>query len=144
MQVVDFPHLAPSVCVVCESANEGTPMVDTARNLEVGGWPMNGRKYLCHVCASDAAHALGVFDKERDSLNATIHSAGAEIEALKDRIEELTHIEAAIERLSAKPKPEPRKKAEPKKETPKHTVEETYPLDGVLPPPEEFKDADLS
>lgn len=98
MQEVDYPVLAPGVCVVCEGVPPATAFVDTLRTFDPNGYThLNGRKYLCESCVTDAANALGISDAavavvqaQADVLAAKVAEQEADLEAfaaIKDHIE---------------------------------------------------------
>lgn len=116
MQVVDFPHAAPSVCFICESAHAGVPCVDTGRFFDPPGVThLDGRKYICRDCVAEAAHDLGVFDEKKAELEKKIALQTAYVwelearEALMDQVRDLAVLLAPLV-VEAKPKPAPAKR----------------------------------
>lgn len=104
MQEVDYPVLSPGVCIVCEGVPPATAFVDTLRTFDPNGYThLNGRKYLCESCVTDAANALGLSDEavavvaaERDELADKVAELEADLDAF-------TAIKNHIESFAARP-----------------------------------------
>lgn len=95
----DFPNMAPSVCFLCEAAEQGAVFVDTMRDF--GGTPFTplaGRKYVCSYCITDLAHHIGVFNDERARLNEKIDSLNEVVKVAEDRLAVRDEIHAAVEK----------------------------------------------
>jgi hypothetical protein len=104
MQEVDYPVLAPSVCVVCEGVPPATAFVDTLRTFDPGGYThLNGRKYLCESCVTEAANALGLSDEAVAPVQAQVDELTAKVVQLEGDIENYQTVQAAIESLTARP-----------------------------------------
>lgn len=104
MEVVSYPTLAPSVCVVCEGVPPETPFVDTARTFEPNGFThLNGRKYLCAICVSEAAQALDIASDAVAPVQAAVDEAAVKITQLEADIENYQAIQAAITGLAQRP-----------------------------------------
>jgi Mg-chelatase subunit ChlI len=104
MNVVDFPNLAPSVCVVCESVPPGASFVDTGRTFDPSAFThLNGRKYLCESCVTDAANALDLFEEVKAPLEATVENLNAHVAQLQSDVENYSAIQNALEALNSRP-----------------------------------------
>lgn len=104
MQLVSFPSLAPSVCVVCEGVPPETPFVDTERTFEPNGYThLNGRKYLCAVCVSEAATVLDISADAVAPVQAALDEQAQIVVQLQADVESYKNISAAIEALSERP-----------------------------------------
>lgn len=104
MEVVSYPNLAPSVCVVCEGVPPETPFVDTARTFEPNGFThLNGRKYLCAICVNEAAQALDIAADAVAPVQAALDESAVQITQLQADIESYQSIQAAITGLAQRP-----------------------------------------
>jgi len=104
MQAVEFPNLAPSVCVVCESVPPETPFVDTLNNFNPAGFThLNGRKYLCENCVRDAANALELFDEATAPFRAQVSELSDALAQLQADADSYEAIKAAVDQLTARP-----------------------------------------
>lgn len=64
MFIIDRPLLAPAVCFICEASPDGK-WVDCVRDWEPNGFThLNGRKYLCEGCITQAGKAIGLVEPE--------------------------------------------------------------------------------
>lgn len=104
MEVVSYPTLAPSVCVVCEGVPPETPFVDTVRTFEPSGWThLNGRKYLCAICVNEAAQALDIGADAVAPVQAALDESAVQIAQLQADIENYQAIQGAITGLAQRP-----------------------------------------
>lgn len=104
MEPVNFPALAPSVCFLCEGVPPETPFVDTLRNFNPPSLTnLNGRKYVCETCISEAATAIGLFDERVAPVQAQVDELSDQVVQLQADIENYATVKAAIEQLSARP-----------------------------------------
>lgn len=104
MQVVDYPALAPSVCIVCEGVPPATPFVDTLRTFDPNGYThLNGRKYVCAACVNDAAQALGLLDEAVAPVQAQVDELADANAQLQADLDNLKTVSDAITALSTRP-----------------------------------------
>lgn len=104
MQEVDYPVLAPSVCVVCEGVPPATAFVDTERSFDPGGYThLNGRKYLCESCVIEAAVALDLQSEAVAPYQAQVAELTERITQLEADVENYSTVQQAIEALSTRP-----------------------------------------
>lgn len=104
MLVVDFPNLAPSVCIVCESVPPATAFVDTLNNFSPAALTqLNGRKYLCASCIRDAAAALGLFEEVLAPVQAAKDEHALVVSQLQADLADMKAIEALMQAIGSRP-----------------------------------------
>lgn len=90
--------------MVCEGVPPGTPFVDTLRNFNPAGWThLNGRKYLCESCVSDAANSLGLFDEATAPFQASAAELADKVAQLQSDVDSYAAIQGAIDQLTNRP-----------------------------------------
>ncbi len=102
----------PNLCLMCENTPEaGTNVVDTLRNLSIGGAPSNdldqpaldltthlsGRKYICEACVYDLARTLGwTTPEDVETLVSELSEISAELGITKLRTEPAVQLAKAL------------------------------------------------
>jgi len=91
MQLVKAGQLLnPNVCFICEEfKQEGTPVVDTLRNYELGNHftPLAGRKYVCESCVVELGACVGLASADRiEQLEKDNVTYRAKIAELKKKL----------------------------------------------------------
>lgn len=100
MEVVDYPTLAPSVCIVCEGVPPGLAFVDTLRSFNPAGFThLNGRKYVCESCVTDAANALDLFEVSNAPALAQVALLESERDQLQVAVSAFSSIQDALDQL---------------------------------------------
>lgn len=104
MDLVSYPTLAPSICIICEGVPPETPFVDTLRTFDPNGYThLNGRKYLCLNCCNDAAQAFGLLEDAVAPVQAQSDELADKVAELTADVESYQAIQAAVEQLAARP-----------------------------------------
>lgn len=103
MNLVDMPHLDPSLCIVCEMKPPEVKWIDTLYNFECGiPTPITGRKYLCEVCVQDAARCLEYINKkELDEQSEKLQFTEREFASFK------ANLSKVVESIGTMQTPEP-------------------------------------
>lgn len=105
MNLVPEPYLAPSICVICESAHsQGDPAwVDTLRDLDIGvPLYLTGRKYVCGACAARIAMAVGFFaPEEHAALEAQLEELADDFKRVEERANDLDQLRDILARAAA-------------------------------------------
>lgn len=97
MELIHENLLAPAVCFICETGAMGEKdFIDTGRNHNPGfPSPIQGRKYLCQACVTEAANTIGLGDVSK------AEAAIAEARGVAERAEAAHSLEQALESAKA-------------------------------------------
>lgn len=105
MNLVPEPYLAPSICLICESAHSPNDpaWVDTLRDFDVGvPLYLSGRKYVCGACAVRIAMAVGFYaPEEHAALEAEVADLAAALDKLESRANDLDQLRNILARAAA-------------------------------------------
>lgn len=100
--VVDYPVLAPGVCLVCEGSKHQRH-IDTLRNIKGIVHPLAGRKYVCEDCVREFADKLGYTSPEAtDALKHLVLVAQEEAAEAKTLVKAVYELKGPLEVLAAK------------------------------------------
>jgi len=102
MQQVNRPFQAPGVCFICEASPDGE-WVDTQRFWEPNGYThLNGRKYLCEGCITQAAKTIGHVERDVFEHACLVKDNALDrADALAIRLAQFENFADAVKRIEA-------------------------------------------